>query len=102
MVDLDAGALDQREQRRNVRVVHVAEARAYESDPVVFVAEVVDGDPLLRRDVRDRPVSIARRSVVVEDVVVLDVRAHRERCRRVAAVEEDGRAGDALQRGPIA
>ena len=50
----DVGLPDQRKQRGNVPVVHVAEARGDVRDPVVSEAEIVDDDPLFSPDVRDR------------------------------------------------
>jgi hypothetical protein len=70
-------------------------------DPIVGVAEVVDGDPLSLRDVGHRQrVDREDHDVFVQDVIVLDVRPHRQRSAAVASVEEDGRAGDAHQRWP--
>src|SRR5689334_12192683 len=96
----DVGLTDERQQGRNVLRVHVAEARRDVGDPVVFVAEVVDRDPLGRWDVR-RGLGLDRQDedVLVQDVVVLDVRSHRQRGGVLAAVEEDGGAGYPRQRG---
>jgi hypothetical protein len=56
-------------------------------DPIVGVAEVVDGDPLSLRDVGHRQrVDREDHDVFVQDVVVLDVRPHRQRSAAVASV----------------
>src|SRR5262249_26992428 len=91
----------QGEQGGDVGFVHVGEAGGDVRDLVVSVAEVVDDDPLRGRHVRNRS-RLEREDddVLVKDPVVLDVGAHRERGGGLAAVEEDGGAGYALDRGP--
>ena len=68
-------------------------------DAVIGVAEVVHDQSVGLRDVRDR-LRFDREDddVLVQDVVVLDVGAHRERRGVLAAVEKHGGARDSLQR----
>ena len=69
-------------------------------DPVVFIAEVIDSEPLGRRNVgHGHGFDGEDEGVLVEDLVVFDVRAQRQRGRGLAAVEEDAGAGHPLQRG---
>ena len=80
-------------------LVHVAEARAGVRDRVVGVAEVVDHEPLGRRDVRDRQrLDRQDHDVLVERVEVLDDGAHRQRRGDLGAVEEHRGAGHPLHR----
>src|SRR5579862_858346 len=94
----DAGLVDERDQGGDVLVVAVAVAGGDVGDAVVFVPEVVEGEPLRGRDVWDGS-GLEREDddVLLEDVVVLDVGAHRERGGCLAAVEEDGGAGASLE-----
>src|SRR4051794_945948 len=86
------------ERLRQVGLVGEAEAHGEVLDVVVVVAEVVDLEPLL-----DRHVRYLRRArghdehVLVEDLVVLHVRAQRERGGVLPRVGEDGGAGDPRQ-----
>src|SRR5579862_7579197 len=94
----DAGLVDERDQGGDVLVVAVAVAGRDVGDAVVFVAEVVEDETLRGRDVWDGS-GLEREDddVFLEDVVVLDVGAHRERAGCLAAVEEDGGAGASLE-----
>ena len=96
---LQARLRGQAQRRRDVGLLHVAEAGADVGDAVVAVAEVVDREALGGRHVGDRErLDREDDDVLVEDLVVLDVGAHRQRRRRLVAVEEDRRAGGPLQR----
>jgi hypothetical protein len=71
-------------------------------DPVILVVEVVDGDPMGGREVgRGHRLDRQDQDVLVQDLVVFNVRPQRQRGGGLAAVEEDGRARGPGQRGAL-
>src|SRR5262249_12219130 len=93
----DAGLADEGDEGGDVGCVHVAEAGGGVGDAVVAVAELVDREPFVGGNVgAGSRLDREDEDVLVEDVVVHDVGAHGERGGVLAAVEENGGAGDAL------
>ena len=98
-----SGLADQRQQRRDVLPVHVAEPGRHERDPVVPVAERVDADPLVLGHVRHgHGLDRQDQHVPVQHVVVLDVGPQGQRRGLLAAVEEHRDARHPVHRGPAA
>src|SRR5262249_4426445 len=97
----DVRLTDQRQESGDVDLIHVAIAGGDVGDVVVPVPEGINGEPFGGRDVGGRLGHDREdEDVLVQDMVVLDIRAQRQRGGGLAAVEEDGGAGHPLYRGP--
>src|SRR5262249_26032312 len=95
----DAGLADEGDEGGDVGGVHVAEAGGGVGDSIVAVAEFVDREPLVDGDVGARSrLDGEDEGVVVAEGAVFDVGAQWEGGGGLAAVQEDGGAGNALER----